>query len=151
MTPLPCRLWYCRNVPIEMLKSSPTLGENKAPWFEKLVEDTKINGLASPLMVCNGHDGGIERQFPMRVTCGMNRLQALRKLGWTTVPCLVSHNIPEGVPGVELRTREEGQAYLRDGFLCIIKSGVRVNQTVHPESEKYPQTEGRYWPEEPNG
>lgn len=148
---LPCKIWFCRNVPIEMIDGHEGRGhsikDNKQPWFPALVESIRVSGLASPLLVINGIDGSIHRQTPMRVQCGQNRLLALKELGWKTVPCLITHNIPDGVEGKELHSLEEANSYLRDGRLAINLQSVRVVQTKHPEYMKYPTTSDPYWPE----
>jgi hypothetical protein len=136
-------LWYCPNYPIEDIMSSrKTDRTGREEIRARLAEDIRENGLVNPLVVFN-HRG--HKYMHYHCMQGLNRLEALKILGWSTVPCIVTgecnHNPKVLVP------LEQLQDYFPDGEVTIDpsqQSGPKIINVIRPETYKYPFSKWAY-------
>lgn len=127
-------IWYIRDCPLTALRMEGVPENNKAPWFDKLVADIAARGLASPLLVRDGV-----------VRTGMNRLRALRQLGWSTAPVIRQGANPPGAAEA-LITLSDVQSRLGDGKATMYNDGsLSVRFATKPETETYPTTTEPYF------
>ena len=133
---------FVRKVRVADLQLRPTAEQMiiKAKWLDDLAEDIRKRGMQSPLLVWNNVRYR-EKERPMLVRTGQNRLRCLRKLGWTHAPCIIVGDLPDYAEDpVRILTLEQGQAYLADGILC--NEGdvtLRINSTLLPEQGIHPK------------
>jgi len=132
--------WFVEHFPVALIQGHSDVDtRHNAPWFDKFQSDIEKNGLASPLLVNNRQD----RNPAFYIAAGNNRLQAVRRLGWTTVPIVVFGKHP-GVEAVELPTYEDVQAMMGDGIVGIkMDGGLKLNNALLPNQGKFPK--GRYY------
>lgn len=132
-------LWYCQNYPIEAIKfSHKTDRSGRFQVYAALAVDIRANGLLNPLMLLNHRpkDQFIDH-YCMQ---GLNRLQAMKLLGWSTVPCIVTGGC-EFEPKVQVAP-EDLHKYFFDGTVIFRDSGTfqrphLINVTL-PQTYKYP-------------
>src|SRR5688572_13195695 len=81
MAALPFPVWFVRRVPVESIRGGepvPSLVA-KEHWFPFLLADIDKRGMQNPLLIV--------RDQVIRV--GMNRLKAIKALGWTHAPAII--------------------------------------------------------------
>ena len=132
-------IWFCPRYPIEAIKSSTKVDRSGREEIRaRLAEDIRENGLVNPIVVLN-HRVGYMDHYCMQ---GLNRLEALKILGWSTVPCIVTGEC-EFDPKV-LVARTHLQDYFVDGELIFGDHGPKLINTVPPETYEYPSSEAPY-------
>lgn len=137
-------IWFCPNYPIESIKFSlKTDRTDRVVLQAALAENIRLNGLVNPLIVLN-HRG--PKYCDHYVMQGLNRLSALKLLGWDTAPCIVTGDC-EFEPKVSV-SREDLQDYFLDGRLIWKTHGTwerpHMTEVVLPETLKYPTCKGVY-------
>lgn len=122
------KLWYIPNFPLGLLTIKPAAADTEPKWSSGFLADIKENGLRNPLVV-DGHTS--LRQYIVMV--GNNRHWAARKLGWDTVPAVVSY--PKGLSLAHLGGREvaDAQACFEDGIVYMNHMGWGVHSAPPPE------------------
>lgn len=143
MTRLPHPAYFCRRVPIELINWHPPVEplRPKSEWFPQLVEDIRKNGLVNPLFIQN------HGEYKMWLATGLNRMAALKAIGWTHVPAVINGPLPPKLEGTELLTLEDVQSYFRDGKARLRSDGLTFSFATLPETLTYPKTAEPYWPE----
>lgn len=141
MPALDHRVWYVPAAPTSIVRLHPTLRldlRDGEPWFERLVEDIRTNGLDNPLVVHN-QTAPCDDICPCRVIHGSNRFRAIKRLGWKNVPILCVGSLHGSMrrEAVELYTTEEAQAYLTDGTFVNHPKGCKVLHANYAETEVY--------------
>jgi len=137
-------IWYCPNYPIESIKFSlKTDRSERNKLRTALAEDIRENGLVNPLIILNHRGPKFIDHYVMQ---GLNRLEALRKLGWSTVPCIVTGEC-EFDPKEKVEW-DDLQSYFKDGEVYLRDSGSftrpHLTNVVLPETFKYPTCTGVY-------
>lgn len=126
-------IWFCPEYPIEAIKSSTrTNRTGREELRTALAEDIRENGLVNPIVVLN-HRVGYMDHYCMQ---GLNRLEALKILGWSTVPCIVTGEC-EFAPKSAV-DRNQLQEYFLDGTVVEGDYGPKLINTVPPETCEYP-------------
>src|SRR5688572_25270548 len=147
MTALPFPVWFVRRVPVESIRGGkpvPSLVA-KEIWFPPLLSDIEERGLQNPLLIVSHHPRTDREHQWIRV--GMNRLCAVKALGWSHAPCIVTGcidkwEIPKGKPivlqGVLLETVEEVNSYFVGGrFKLYQNNEVGFQNDLIPEKGKF--------------
>jgi hypothetical protein len=141
-------IWYCPNYPIEAINYSvKTDRSERRKLRDALAVDIRENGLVNPLIILNHRP--LHRFRDHYVMQGLNRLEALRSLGWSTIPCIVTGEC-EHEPKV-LVARGDLQAYFFDGTIIFKYWGSEIKRDYFerphvtgvtlPETYKYPTSE----------
>ena len=132
--------WFIRHFPVDLLVGHSDVDtRHNAPWFAEFQADIEKNGLASPLLVNNRQDANPAYY----IAAGNNRLQAIRRLGWTHVPIVVFGKDPQGV-ATPLPTYEDVQAMMGDGIVGVkMDGGLKLNSALLPNQGKFPK--GKYY------
>jgi hypothetical protein len=117
-------MWYVPRLPLGLISNPVDMAgdERKLEARLKLVKDIEKRGLLNPLIVLNHQD--LRNHKPMWVQLGTNRLWAVRKLGWTHVPAIVTGDWPLDVIEVFPETIDQ---YFREGKVYYRPSGPRLD------------------------
>ena len=130
-------IYYCPEYPLEDIQFSTQVHKEGSEKFRPaLAQNISEQGLVNPLIVLN-HDRGKYKKKWLKT--GNNRLWALKNLGWTHAPCLVTGACEYPCKQV---TFEEAQGYCKDGTLsCDLEAHGEVLQmkdVCKPENYEYP-------------
>lgn len=68
-----------------------------AAKVDELVESISLQGLRTPITVWATHQWGKEHRSELRLIAGLHRLEAMMKLGFKTIPCVVIKGDPQHV------------------------------------------------------
>jgi len=138
-------IWYCPNYPIESIKFSlKTNRTERNKLRAALAVDIRENGLLNPIIILNHRPR--HRFIDHYVMQGLNRLDALKRLGWSTVPCIVTGEC-EFDPKVRVEP-DQLQDYFFDGELIFKDSGSfqrpHLTNVTLPETYKYPSAPAQW-------
>ena len=131
-------IYYCPKYPIEDIQYSRNVWKEGMDEFRPaLARNIAEQGLVNPLIILNHRDP--ERYKERWLKTGNNRFWALKHLGWTHVPAIVTGKCDH--PCVKV-TLEEAKQYCKDGDLVYVEEahgGVLQMQNVcKPEDYEYP-------------
>lgn len=131
---LPFDVWYVERFPIAAINHTPApSAQHRVPLRVALAENIAKQGLINPLIVLN-HPR--DKCRPNWLMVGTNRLWALKYLGWTHAPAVVTGPEPE-YPSKALAPADV-PAYFKDGRPYLSAWGIGLTGTVPPESFRYP-------------
>jgi len=168
-------VYFVRRVPIDSIRGGKPVPSLMDPdiWYPPLVKNIREKGLVNPLFILNHRPrDSFNHQW---ILTGMNRLKALRELGWTEVPCIITGPIdkwdlppldPElalqwrrkdgfkvppssqiALDGKLLRTPLAVNEYFTGGKVKFYSNGdFGYGNNMIPEKQKYPKTGEPYWP-----
>ena len=132
-------IWYVPAYPLANINFSANIYKDGMEKFRPaLAENIKQQGLVNPLIVLNHRDPA--RYQPNWLKTGNNRLWALKYLGWTHAPCIVTGdcNIE---PKIKV-TLDEAKAYFKDGQLEMVTeihgTVLQLRGVCKPENYEYP-------------
>lgn len=154
---MPDVCYFVPHVPIERIwyKSEHLVWED-TDWCLALERSIREDGLASPILIdadpVRKHKealaAGTTDEF--HVYCGHHRVQAMHRIGWTHVPCVIYGGpIPDEWERVEATSVAHIASYFRDGDVVLKHEKLAMHNTMPPESMIYPTTIERYWPSSP--
>jgi len=131
------KIYYCPEYPLEDIQFSEIVYKEGSEKFRPaLAENISKQGLVNPLIVLN------HREFPYKsrwLKTGNNRLWALKHLGWTHAPAVVTGSCEHPCKEV---TFEEAQCLFKDGILSYdveAHGGVlQMRDVCKPEDYEYP-------------
>ena len=135
-------LHYCPEFPLERLRYRDLweLDELGRAWREALRDDIKERGIRTPLLVWNHHltDPHVKHlsKKPYLLMNGRNRMWALRSLGHTHAPAIVSGECE--YPAEPLKNAEEVLQYWPDGHMVVKEHGIEVTGKTNPKRHEYP-------------
>ena len=151
--PVAYPIYFVPKFPLEILRyrdlaSLDPIGTN---WRKALLEDIRARGLKCPFLVYNHqmmrNAGGspifpdlaqvIPKAYHLRV--GRNRRWALRELGWTEGPVLVTGPLRKDMDGELIETPERLQQVWTDGDLRVDKDAVYCTGKCDPTEWVYPE------------
>ena len=130
-------IWYCADYPLDKINvSTKVYRADFDLWRPALAQNIAEQGLANPLIVLN-HRTGKYRDLWLKI--GNNRYWALRKLGWTHAPVIITGD-PEH-SGIKV-TLKEAQQYIKDGTLYYDDhcpgGTLRIHNYTDPSKFEYP-------------
>ena len=129
-------IWFCPKYPVEAIRVSTKVPrEGREDWRLALAENIQRCGLVNPLIVINHRGDKAEHHWLMT---GTNRLWAVKHLGWTYAPVIVTGEC-EFEPKVKVEL-EDLQSYFKDGEVYIGTHGPRLKGVCKPEDYVYPST-----------
>ena len=131
-------IYYCQDYPIEDIQfSTKIVKEGIDEWRPALAQNIKEQGLVNPLILLNHRDPTRYKERWLKT--GNNRLWALKHLGWTHVPVIITGKCDYPCKKVTL---EEAATYFKDGELRYeieAFGGVLLLRDVcKPEDYEYP-------------
>jgi hypothetical protein len=151
--PVAYPIYYVPRFPLEILRyrDLASLDPLGLEWRKALLEDISARGLKCPMLVLNHqqmkNSGGshlfpdlamvINKPFHLRV--GRNRRWALRELGWTHAPAVVTGPIRPDMDGELVTTAERLQQVWTDGDLRVEKDMVYCVGKCDPTERIYPE------------
>lgn len=135
MSDFPFRVSYCPEYPISGIDFDRTPRPERDGWRSALASNIEANGLVNPLIVLNHRP--LNEASPNWLMVGTNRLWAVRSLGWTTVPAVVTGDCR--YPCSEVPTWEELGKLFKDGLPYLSGFGIALVGTTPPESRTYPK------------
>lgn len=137
-------IWFCPNYPIDAIRLSVKDRTKRKIVQAALAENIRENGLVNPIIVLNHRP---KKYIDHHVMQGINRLEACKMLGWSTVPCIVTgecefdpkkrvqwDNLPPYFP--------DGIVTYRGGDTTFYRP--HIANVVLPETYQYPKTKGQY-------
>lgn len=146
-------IYYVPKFPLEILRyrdlaSLDPLGAN---WRKALLEDIRARGLKCPFLVYNHQmmrndakqaifpdlAAVIPKAYHLRV--GRNRRWALRELGWTHAPAVVTGPVNPEWDAELLTTAERFQQVWTDGDIRVDKEAVYCTGKCDPTERIYPE------------
>lgn len=137
-------IWYCPEFPVGAINFSKKVFRPDWDHYRPgLLENIKENGLINPLILLNHRP--VEQYESMWLKTGNNRMWAIRELGWTHVPAIVTGECPfEPKEKVE---PEDLPKYFRDGYPIIRdrhEGTIIMRGNALPEEMEYPTVTGGY-------
>jgi len=128
---------YCPEYPLEDIQFSKNVYKEGSEKFRPaLAENISKQGLVNPLIVLN-HDRGKYKKKWLKT--GNNRYWALKHLGWTHAPCLVTGSCEYPSTKVSF---EEAQSLFKDGTLVYLEEAhgavLQLKDVCKPENYEYP-------------
>jgi hypothetical protein len=130
---LPFSVWYVPEYPLDRINHTPRDAQLRIELRVALAANIKKQGLINPLIVLN-HPR--PKCAPNWLMVGTNRFWAVKSLGWTHAPAIVTGPEPE-YPSTPV-TPAEVPSYFRDGRPYLSAYGIALTGTVPPESFRYP-------------
>jgi hypothetical protein len=136
------RVYFCPEFPLNILRYRDLweLDPIGRTWRAALREDIRTRGMKVPLLVWNHQHDDLElRQIinkPYWLRVGRNRMWALRDLGYTTAPAVVT-----GVceyPAEEITDCARLREVWPDGHISVEAKGIAVYNKTDPTSFTYP-------------
>jgi len=129
---------YCPDYPLEDIQfSTKVYHEGSEKFRPALAKNISEQGLVNPLIILNHRDPARYKERWLKT--GNNRLWALKHLGWTHAPCLVTGHCDHPSKKV---TFEEAQGYCKDGTLSYDiephGSELQMKDVCKPENYEYP-------------
>jgi len=131
-------IYYCPEYPLEDIEFSKLVYKEGSEKFRPaLAKNISEQGLVNPLIILNHRDP--ERYKARWLKTGNNRLWALKHLGWTHAPCIVTGHC--NYPAMKV-TFEEASAYFKDGRLSYDLEAhgavLQMKDVCKPENYEYP-------------
>lgn len=131
-------IWYCPLYPVDAINVSNQVDRTgRDEWRAALAENIQQCGLVNPLIVLN-HRGDKAKDHWLMT--GTNRHWAVKHLGMTTVPAIVTGEC-EFEPKIKVEL-ENLQSYFPDGEVYIGTHGPRLRGVCKPEDYVYPSSKG---------
>jgi hypothetical protein len=136
-------VFYCEQFPLEHLRYKDLweLDELGREWREALREDIKERGMKVPLIVWNHHRERIDlahlSKKPYMLMNGRNRMWAIRDLGWTHAPAIVSGSCE--FPCHRMAGPQDLEQYWPDGTLIVSNKGLEVGGKTDARQRIYPK------------
>ena len=129
---------YCPEYPVEDIQASTMVYRDDHEKFRPaLAENISKQGLVNPLIILNHRDPARYKERWLKT--GNNRYWAIKNLGWTHVPCLVTGHCDH--PSTKV-TFDEAQELIKDGTLIYIVEAhggiLQLEGVCKPESYEYP-------------
>lgn len=150
--PVEYPIYFVPKFPLEILRyrDLATIDPIGTNWRKALLADISARGLKCPLLVLNHqmmrNAGGsalfpdlaqvIPKPYHLRV--GRNRRWALRELGWTEAPVLVTGPIRPEWEGEQITSAERLQQVWPDGDLRVEKDMIYCTGKCDPTEREYP-------------
>ena len=131
-------IYYCPEYPLEDIQfSTKIVKEGSEKFRPALAENISKQGLVNPLIVLNHRDPTRYKERWLKT--GNNRLWALKQLGWTHAPVLITGHCDYPCTQV---TFEEAQEYIKDGELEMVEEAfgavLQLRNVCKPENYEYP-------------
>jgi len=131
------KIYYCPDYPLEDIQFSKIVYKEGSEKFRPaLAKNISEQGLVNPLIVLNHREGTYKKRW---LKTGNNRLWALKHLGWTHAPVVITGHCDYPAKKV---TFEEAQSLFKDGRLSYdveAHGGVlQMKDTCKPEDYEYP-------------
>ena len=131
-------IYYCPEYPIEAINASDKIvKEGMDEYRPALAKNIAEQGLVNPLIILNHRDP--ERYKERWLKTGNNRLWALKHLGWTHVPVIITGKCDYPCTKVTL---EEANEYCKDGDLVYLEEAhggiLQMQNVCKPEDYEYP-------------
>lgn len=147
----PDHCYFVRHLPIDRLhyKTEHLVWED-TDWCVKLEDDIRENGLIAPLLVDNtGRDLARREIPPFKVYVGHHRAQAMKRIGWTHVPCVVYGNpVDPSWESTKIKTLVNAREYFPPHENVHLWHGrIMITGTLIPEEGIYPPNKDPYWSE----
>lgn len=130
---LPFDVWYVPAYPIDKIDHTKRDAQHHAELRVALAANIKLQGLINPLIVLNHYRPKCKPNWLM---VGTNRLWALKSLGWTHAPAIVTG--PPPVYEHVAVSPAELPSYFRDGRPYLSAYGIALTGTTPPETFRYP-------------
>ena len=136
-------IYYCPAYPLEDIQFSEQVFKDGMDEFRPaLAENISKQGLVNPLIVLNHRDP--KRYKERYLKTGNNRFWALKHLGWTHAPVIITGSCEYPCTKVTL---EEAQQYVGDGRLVYLEEAyggvLQMQDVCRPELYKYPSDNTR--------
>lgn len=130
-------IFFCAEYPIEDINfSTRVYHEGSEKWRPALADNIREQGLVNPLIILNHRGEGYTTKY---LKTGNNRLWALKELGWTHVPCIVTGSCDH--PCIKV-TLKEAESYFKDGRLVCkntsLGKSLVLRDVCKPEDRVYP-------------
>jgi hypothetical protein len=131
---LPFEVWYVPKYPIDRIDHTKHDAQHHAELRARLAENIKAQGMVNPLIVLNHYRPKCKPNWLM---VGTNRLAAIKSLGWTHAPCIVTGPKPiyDSVPVIP----SELPSYFKDGRPYLSAYGIAITGNIKPETFHYPK------------
>ncbi len=131
-------IYYCPAYPLDAIYASDKIKKEGMEKFRPaLAKNISEQGLVNPLIILNHRDPARYKERSLKT--GNNRLWALKHLGWTHAPCVVTGECE--FPSQKV-TFEEAQGLFKDGILSYdveAHGGVlQMKEVCKPEDYEYP-------------
>jgi hypothetical protein len=158
MNGFPQHCYFVLHVPIERIwyKKEFVVWE-EAEWTQALEKSIRENGLISPILIDSNPvrkhrealAAGTTDEF--HVYCGHHRVQAMHRIGWTYVPCVIYGGpVPYEWDPVHIPNEVRAREYFRDGVMILEHEKLAMTKTMIPEDMIYPDIpDDPYWPSSP--
>jgi hypothetical protein len=136
-------VWYCPEFPLDRLRyrDLSKLDPIGDTWRFPLRDDIKARGMRVPLLVWNHQsaDPTLRMIFnkPYHLRVGRNRMWAIKDLGWTHAPAIVTGSCE--FPCEQILTEEQLGAYWPDGHISVEPQGINVYNKTNPTNFVYPE------------
>jgi hypothetical protein len=128
---VPFDIWYCEAFPLDLVTAEPCSDHPDRPkWVEAVAESIAQRGLVNPVLITNWSPNG-KAPPNNRVKCGLNRIGAMRLLGWTHCPAIVFGTC-DIEPRLKITLQEANEQYIKDGQLERSGYGLRMAGNKHP-------------------
>lgn len=135
-------MWYCPEFPLDRLRyrDLDALDPLGRTWRRAMQADIAKRGMRVPLLVWNHQDQFIDLaqiiNKPYHLRVGRNRLWAIKDLGWTHAPAVVSGRCE--FPCEQITTEERLRELWPDGHISVEPQGVHVYNKTDPTAFIYP-------------
>lgn len=131
---LPFEVWYVKAYPISEIDHTKHDAQHHMRLRVALAENIRKQGLINPLIILN-HPR--DKCPPNWLMVGTNRLWALKYIGWTHAPAIVTGPKPiyDSLPV----SPAEVPSFFRDGRPYLSAYGIALTGTVPPETFHYPK------------
>lgn len=132
-------IYYCPNYPLDAVQYSKSIVKEGMDEFRPaLAENISKQGLVNPLIILNHRDP--EHYKERWLKTGNNRFWALKHLGWTHAPAIITGSCEYPCTKV---TFEEAQSYFKDGHLVYLEEAyggvLQLEGVCRPEKYEYPE------------
>ena len=132
-------IWFVPKFPLDEINFSKRVHkEGSEVWRPALARNISEQGLVNPLIVLNHRPSAIYEGMWLKT--GNNRLWALKYLGWTHAPVIIT-GVCKHVDR-QLKTFEEANALFTDGELECLEEAhgavLQLKNTSKPEEYEYP-------------
>lgn len=131
---LPFDVWFVPEFPISGINHNTKSRPERTALRVALAENIRTHGLVNPLIVLNHPRPKCPDNWLM---VGTNRLWALKYLGWTHAPAVVTGPTP-AYPARAVAPAEVPGLF-KDGRPYLSSYGIGLTGTVPPESFHYPR------------
>lgn len=152
LKPVDYPIWFVPEFPLEILRwrDLGVLDPLGLPWRTALVEDIRKRGVKCPMFVCNHQmmrnaagqplfaDLAMVVNKPFHLRVGRNRRWALRQLGYTHCPALVTGDLAPEMQGQLIGTPDSLQRVWPDGHVRVEKEMIYITGKADASEYEYP-------------